>query len=221
MNKTFSQVAPINRSPSDEEKARKIAELIGPTKRSHSDKSGEWHWRFRILILISFALLALKISGILEYWRSDKPEAAQIYLPIAVFVFIHGIGVWLIRTHDAKKQFADTFDQKQTALFSHALQLLFKKDNIIANSAGLKELVALKTRDKTRENRERVDTITSSGLELEGAKLQGADLQGAKLQNIAWNEQTRFAGVIIDNPALETIIEPELRNKIERERKKD
>ena len=69
------------------------------------------------------------------------------------------------------------------------LQLLFKTDdkdygkeyNRIANSVGLKELIKL--RQTGAIEKERIDLITSSGLELEDVPLHNANLSGADLSN--------------------------------------
>ena len=153
------------------------------------DDSGEWNWLSRIIILGLFAglgglvgwLVLAKIADCLLF-KFDVLKGNDIFagaLALAAFVFINGIGIWLIRTHDTKKQFRDTFQQQNQTLFSNALNLLFQKDNIIANSVGLKELFKL----RNTENKEDIDRITSSGLNLKKAKLKEADLQGAYLQD--------------------------------------
>ncbi len=101
---------------------------------------------------------------------------------------------WWLKNRDQLQQFNDTIKQQQHAsqqqtetLFANALQLLFKQDDIIANSVGLKALIRLRQATTDEDFIERIDLITSSGLQLEGAKLplanlQGANLQGAELQ---------------------------------------
>ena len=93
---------------------------------------------------------------------------------------------WLIKNRDVSRQLKDSSQQleysskqQNETLFSNSLQLLFKENDIIANSVGLKELVKLKQEE--RIDHERVNLVTSSGLQLEKASLLGAKLQEVNL----------------------------------------
>ncbi len=137
---------------------------------------------------------------------------------------------WWLKNHDQLQQFKDTRKQQEQnfeqirltkqqqeqnseqisltkqqqteTLFSNAVQLLFKQEDIQANSVGLKELIRLRQETEDQKLIKRIDLITSSGLQLEkanlqdanlrGAKLQKVNLQGAKLKGAIWNDQTTF-----------------------------
>ncbi len=90
---------------------------------------------------------------------------------------------WLLKNGDQLQQFEDTHQQQTETLFSNAVQLLFKQDDIQANSVGLKELIRLRQATEDDVLKRRIDLITKSGLELKGANLQEADLRKADLQN--------------------------------------
>ncbi len=94
---------------------------------------------------------------------------------------------WILKNHDQLQQFEDTKQQQTETLFSNALQLLFKQDDIQANSVGLKELIRLRQATEDDVLKKRIDLITSSGLQLPGAKLQGANLQEADLREANLN----------------------------------
>ena len=155
------------------------------------NKSGNLTWSMRAIILLFFLAIAqyltfvLDIPGHLSEGRTNDHTLAYS-ITILLFGITFGIGGWIIRTHDKKKEFENVFQQQNETLFSNALQLLFKKDDKIANSIGLKELIQLKQTGTI--DSKRIDLITSSRLELEGvwlynANLSGANLFGAKLQN--------------------------------------
>ncbi len=100
---------------------------------------------------------------------------------------------WLLKNQDQLQQFKDTQQQHEDAskqielnsqqqnetLFSNALQLLFKKDDIQARSVGLKELSRL--RQAGAIETKRINEITYSGLDMKDAKLEMAKLKKADL----------------------------------------
>ena len=100
-------------------------------------------------------------------------------ITILTFGIIFSMGGWIIRTHDKKKEFKDSFWQQNETLFSNALQRLFDKGNQTANILGLIELIKL--RQAGVIDKELIDRATSSELPLEGANLSGANLSGANL----------------------------------------
>ena len=170
-------------------------------KTSLYTKSGEWRWWFRIFILSRFSILAYFVA-----YQGLKDETSWLitrlpehlvkntlflgYLFLAVFAFVYAIGLWIIRTHDTKKQFQDSFWQQNETILSNTLRLLFDNSNIAAKSAGIKSLMQI----RKPNNEKMIDSITSTGLNLKDAKLEKADLREVNLTNIVCNTLTIFNG---------------------------
>ena len=150
------------------------------------DKSGTFKFWFRFFILALFTTLSYITVfeiNIVDHILKDpqKGTVLEYSLTTIVFGIIAGFGLFIIRTHDKRKEFKDAFQQQNETLFSNALQLLFKEDDKIANGVGLKELVKLKQSGAIYA--ERVDMITSTGLKLSQVPLSHANLQCADLSN--------------------------------------
>ena len=165
-------------------------ELLGDTVRDLiSDESGDWKWWFRFyLLVISLMVAVLSADLILQYLTGKDTTVLLNEVPmfrssffVLVFTMVFSLGVWAIKTHDRKKEFRDTFVQKNEILFSNALQLLFRKENLIEKTIGLKELVKLHKSGMIE--RGRIDAITSSGLHLQEINLRGVDLGGTNFSN--------------------------------------
>ena len=87
---------------------------------------------------------------------------------------------WWLKNRDQEQQFKDTQQQQNETLFSNALQLLCKQDDVQAKSVGLKELIRL--RQAGAIEKKRIDSITSSKLQLQHAEFKKANFKEVNLE---------------------------------------
>ncbi len=172
------------------------------------DPDGSLTWRARVTILtFSFvaALLAAKYSRepfllwLAEDWKNN--DIVQFAVALVLFGAIFGLGHWLIKSHDVKKQFRDTFIEQNELLFANAVRALFDEssanekgvnvhENIIklpvdrkaVNGHGLQELARIF--DKGLIERDRIDSATGAGLNFRGANFHYAVLRGLNLRSV-------------------------------------
>ena len=123
---------------------------------------------------------------------------------LLVFGLVFGFGNWIIKTHDKKKEFSDTFNQKNEVLFSESIKL-FSQEDKKQKKIGLMQLVNLKKvgfveaeridllitgkgdlRDGNLESAH-LEGIDLSSMDLRGANLKGAKLTGANLQKVEFH----------------------------------
>ena len=121
-------------------------------------------------------------------------------LALFLFTFPAVTFNWLLKNRDTLRQSRQMLDQQNEGLFANALQLLFKKDDKHANSAGLKELIRLK-RNRSIDP-VRIDLITAEldlkGVSLNAADLQEANLQEAKLQNASLSRAILRGAILLE-----------------------
>ena len=154
--------------------------------------------RLRFLLYIAMLAAGLLLVTylydlILLLFLNDKLYGNEIFAS-AIAIFLLTLPAitynWWLKNNDTLEQSEHTQaqirkidEQQKTALFSNALQLLFRKDDPIARAVGLKELIRLKPHNgEDHDMSGRIDLITASGLNLENSPLQKADLQGANLE---------------------------------------
>ena len=92
--------------------------------------------------------------------------------------------IWVFRTHDIQEQIQEARKSNQFNNFANALKLFVEKENIEANSIGLKLLMEIKHQElygRQIDYGGQIDLATRNK-NLQGAKLQRADLQKADLQ---------------------------------------
>ena len=132
---------------------------------------------------------------------------------LLIFGIIFGFGHWLIKTHDTKKQFYDSFLQINETMFSNAVNLLLNEGVIhesghsifpstqdnTCKSIGLNELIRLK--NQQRITPDRIDRITGSKLNLINLNLYKSDLEYIDLSN-ANMRNTNLAKAILSNSKL-------------------
>lgn len=176
-------------------KIKKICQKICQKISLSADGSLRWWTRlFIIALAICGAIKAFKLGIVIGLPLLSKllpgdlstNEILQSTFLFSLSALVYGLGLWIIRTHDTKKQFTDTFKQQSETLLSDATTLLCKdKPSSLSTALGLIELLRLKNTLFIDEKR--IDSITSSGLNLEfneylkNADLRTADLRGAKL----------------------------------------
>ncbi len=112
---------------------------------------------------------------------------------LGLFGVIFGLGNWLIKNHDVRKQFKDTFIGQNELIFSNAVRALFDKssadenteksfvDRKAINTYGLREIARLALGDLIKK--ERIDAVTAAGLDLNGANLSNTVLKGLNLRS--------------------------------------
>ena len=152
------------------------------------DDAGSLNWRSRIGIYGLSLLLAFFISTFiakfflffLDRYLDFNFESPQ-YIVGMFFLIAFGVGVAFVRTVDIKKQFQDTFIQKNEQRFERAINLFCKKDDPLSQSIGLKLLANIKNDPLTKSYGQEIDSITSGCISLKHAKLSGANLRNAKL----------------------------------------
>ena len=159
-------------------------------------KDGTLTWPARIGILaLSFigGLLAAKcgrkplISWLGENLQDN--DVLQSAITLGLFGVIFGLGNWFIKNHDIRKQFKDTFMEKNELLFSNAVQALFDKSSVNDNTInihGLKEIARLA--DKGWIEEDRINAVTAVKQDLSGADLNNAVLKGLNLKSVTLTE---------------------------------
>ena len=144
---------------------------------------------------------------------------------LLVFGLVFGFGNWIIKTHDKKKEFSDTFKQKNEILFSESIKL-FSQEDKKQKKIGLMQLVYLKKvgfveagridllitgkgdlRDGNLESAH-LEGIDLSSMDLRGANLKGAKLTKANLEKVNFsrsditNKQTNLTKADLDGAVL-------------------
>ena len=100
-----------------------------------------------------------------------------------VFGLILGTARFIIKTHDDKKQFSDSFNQQQEQELTRALDRLSIKEDTFSQSLGLRLLGQIRNRSGTSDvMKDEIDAITP-GITIPDAKLSNAKLRGMNLEN--------------------------------------
>ena len=154
------------------------------------DSSLTWKARAIILTIAFFAALLLTkcLKGLFIFWFGANLNGSDIFqsaITLGLFGMIFGLGNWIIKNHDVKKQFKDTSIEKNELLFSNAVKALFDKssaDDNTMNIHGLKEIARLS--DKELIERDRIEAVTAAGHNFNGANLDNAALKGLDLKSV-------------------------------------
>ena len=183
------------------------------------NEAGDLSFLSRIIILIFFLFLAYYITfhlflpfclpillDTVQKVVGESSDTKFFLSSFLLFVFglVFGFGNWIIKTHDKKKEFSDTFNQKNEALFSESIKL-FSQEDKKQKKIGLMQLVNLKKvgfveaeridllitgkgdlRDGNLESAY-LEGIDLSSMDLRGANLKGAKLTGANLQKVEFH----------------------------------
>ena len=149
--------------------------------------------RMRILIYLLFLSLAILIvayfgESVTSFFQGHNEElekstyfSSAIFL--AMFAFVVGIGHWIIKTHEIKRQARDSFTQRNDQQISRAVELISRTGNSAAQCLGLRMLAKLRNNPNIDDSyREEIDLATSD-LVIEKARLPVADLSRMKLVN--------------------------------------
>lgn len=134
--------------------------------------------------ILKYRKISIIMSGclgfLLAYWSKDililsflgeNFKLLVLSLPTAFLL-------WFFRTYDVKEQITESRKTNNFNSFSNATKLFLEKDNIEANSLGLKLLM----KQRNEKNQDGIDLITQYAY-LRSAKLSGADLSNANLSN--------------------------------------
>lgn len=159
------------------------------------------------LTLGCLILWGLQCSGFLTwllcFFEIDDEKFRSAFI-LAIVGGSIGLGLWIIRTDDTKKQAQASQKQLSTSLdqlgasqeqigiskrqlegvlYANILFLLFSLDKA-SRVAGIKQLLAFrKNKDIFEDRKKEINLVTSSGLNLEGVNLWEADLERVDLRD--------------------------------------
>lgn len=167
----------------------------------YRDEDGSLSWLSRFLIyslsLAAGAAIAMDCyRDVISLVCLSGSKYAPTAIFLALFGLIFGIGRFIVKTDDAKKQFQDVFNQRNDQQLTTAIKLFTSDAGAFEQSTGLVLLISLRNKKGTEgETKKMIDNLTSSGIDIatlsksgdfkRGATLSRANLQHAQLQSIS------------------------------------
>ncbi len=155
------------------------------------DEDNPLPWRTRIWVYFCFFCLALIFASFLLFlvgvvWdffnKNALEQKSAVTLFLTFFGFAFGAGHLIVKTHDIKKQFKDSYSQRAQQQLTTALGLLYgNKKDANAKSAGVRLLSQL-AQDPNYVDSEKIKTSFLMHADLEETKLTNVNLSGFNLQ---------------------------------------